>query len=168
MTGVRTHALIRSIRAMTVGTVADHQAMRDRIAELGLQELDQQYQLTITGRIDAGQALDMETTVTFDAPFIDGYDQRHSYLTDPLFTYGSIVTSGPPMLVSCHVRKWLIDDEQWTGAQLQIVLLYPGVIPTGGGAIATEVIDSRVPFAGEIHLNFQGYGPPEPDDYGDD
>lgn len=150
--GVNTHALARSIRAMTLGTLRDYQDARERFARFAMGELDQQYQLPIAGVV--GQVPAWSTvTITFDAPFVDGYDDRRAHLIDPLFTFGTILTAGTPAFVSCHVRRWITDaDGNYTGAELEVGIHRPGVT-------------TPQPFAGELHLNFQGYGMPEPDDY---
>lgn len=149
---VATGALTRSLRAMTVGVMHSHQEAVERYDANRLGELDQQFQIPVSGTAGVAGAW-VEVDLDFEAPMIDAYDERQSPYSDPLFTCGVVQTRGEPAFFTAQVRRWIIKDELYVGATLAI-----GVFrPSGDG-----------PFSGEIHANFQGYGSPTSDSGEDD
>lgn len=151
---VHTHALERSLAAMTFGAVKSYDDLQKQMAYAGLGELDQQFQVPVAG--DAGPTASWGTlTVTFSAPLVEASQERRSSYSDPLFTFGAVVSSGGPVCLYASVRRWVTDTWLYTGAELDVCVFRPGAADT-------------VPFKGELHLNFQGYGTPDPDDGGDD
>lgn len=150
--GVQTGALHRSLRAMTVGLVQSHQREVDEYDGNRLGELDQQFQIPVSGHATSAGAW-VEVELEFDTPMLDAYDERHSPYSDPHFTFGVVQTRGEPVFLTAQVRRWRLKDELYVGVVLAI-----GVFrPSGDG-----------PFTGEIHANFQGYGSPTSDSGDDD
>lgn len=150
MPGVHTHALSRSLRALTIGAIRSYDDHGRQYQRDALGELDHQFQAPISGEA-GGEAAWQEVTLRFAAPLIDGRDERQSDYASPHFTYGSTITKGPPVGVLCNVRRWLVADGIYTGAVVEIGVFRPGAA------------DSKT-FAGEVHLNFQGYGLPDDDE----
>lgn len=148
--GVETHALSRSLRALSLGAIRafdDAKAIAERD---GLGELDHQFQCPISG--DAGGiATYAQLEVTFAAPLIEAKNSRQSDYADPLFTYGAVIRRGPGVFVSCAVRRWIEEDGYYSGAIVEVGVCRPGAADAEG-------------FAGEVHLNFQGFGAPTGDE----
>lgn len=151
---VGTHSLARSLAAITFGSIKSYDDVQKQLAFAGLTELDQQFQVPIAG-VAGPEAAWSTLTVTFTAPLVDSPQERRSPYSDPLFTFGAVVDSGGPVVVFASVRKWTFDGWVYTGAELDVCTFRPGAIDT-------------VEFKGELHLNFQGYGTPDPNDAGDD
>jgi hypothetical protein len=146
--------IARSIRAMTIGTIKASNDRRDRYTTDGIGEIDQQVQITVTGKVGASITWG-ELDIAFTTPFINGSEDRDSPYTRPLFTYGSVVTSGGPLMMVCNVKRWKVDEDYVLGAKLEIAIWAPG------GYIRD--------YQGELHANFQGWGAPrqpEPDTEG--
>jgi hypothetical protein len=140
-------ALASSLRAMTLGTLQAYNERQAARETDGIGEIDQQFQLTIAGK--AGPKAIWETTeVPFDAPFIDGSEDRNAPFLYPLFTFGSVVTQGSKLVIVCNVTAWHTDEDYVNGCTIEI-----GIFRPAGGGIGD--------FAGELHLNFQGWGAPE-------
>lgn len=150
MSGVNTHALSRSLRALSIGAIKSFDDATRQYQRDSLGELDHQFQVPISGEA-GGVAAWQQLEVHFFAPLIDGRGERQSDYADPHFTYGSTITKGPPVGVLCNVRRWLEADGIYSGAVVEIGVFRPGAT------------DSKT-FAGEVHLNFQGYGLPDSDE----
>lgn len=148
--GVHTHALSRSLRALSIGAIRAFDDTRNAAARDGLGELDHQFQAPISG-VAGGVAAYAQLEVLFAAPLIEARDSRHPDFADPLFTYGAVVKRGPGVFVSCAVRRWLETDGYYEGAIVEVGVCRPGAM------------DSQR-FAGEVHLNFQGFGAPSGDE----
>jgi hypothetical protein len=151
--GATPSTLARSLRAMTLGTVKSYNDRRDQYAAEALGEIDQQFQVTLSGGLGGlggGTAAWGELELAFSVPFVNGSEDRSVPFAYPLVTYGSVVTSGGPLMVACNVKRWKVDEDYVLGATLEI-----GVLRTDGGG------DYGV-YAGELHLNFQGWGAPNP------
>lgn len=144
---MRAHAINRSIRALTIDTVRALDERRHMLGLDALGELEQQFQLPIEG--SAGEVLAFfEVPVQFDVEFYNAPEQRMSPYTLPQFTYGTVITSEQPVLVTACVRRWDLDDaETVKGALVAVGVCSPG----------TTV---EIPFVGYVHLTFQGYGAP--------
>lgn len=154
--GVETHALSRSLQAMTFGVVrAYDRVKRDELVN-GLGQIDHQFQVPISGHA-GGSVAWSPLEVAFAAPMVEARDERQSPYADPLFTFGVVVKKGPPALVTCAVRRWVEDSGYYSGAVLDVGVVRPG---------ATDVTF----FSGEVHLNFSGWGAPtsDYDDGGDE
>lgn len=150
LTGGGAPSLARSLRAMTLGVLHSYSERRDARAAGELGEIDQQYQVTISG--SAGQRATWQAQeVIFDVPFIDGSDDRDPDFLYPLFTYGTVVKTGSRLVLVCNVTGWNVDEDYVRGCTLEIGVFRP---PPGGVA----------EFAAELHLNFQGWGAPSPPD----
>src|SRR5437868_6314599 len=81
-------ALARSLRAMTLGVLHSYNERRSSDEADALGEIDQQYQLTVTGKASE-KAVWQTLKMDFDTPFIDGSDDRDPDFLYPLFTYGT-------------------------------------------------------------------------------
>jgi hypothetical protein len=141
---VQTHQLKRSMRALTLGTVRDfEQAGRPSLSKL--QELDQHFQLPITG--EAGSIVSWsEAKVSFNAYMIDAREQRSSPYIRPLFTYGAVIDSPTPVCISACIVKWKGSEEDgFTGATVGVGVYSPGTV-------------EAIKFRGHLHLCFSGYG----------
>jgi hypothetical protein len=139
-------ALARSLRAMTLGTLKSYNDRRDSFEADTIGEIDQQYQVTIAG--EAGpQVVWNELVVAFDAPFIDGREDRNAPFQYPMFTYGTVVLQGSRLVVVCNVIKWNVLEDYVRGCTLEI-----GVFRPQGGGVGD--------YRGELHLNFEGWGAP--------
>lgn len=149
--GVHTGALLRSIRAMTFGAIDANAVLRDNRARDGLGEIDQQFQLPISGFANETLAF-TEVELDFAAPFLDGYDERQSPYSDPTFTYGLHMKKGDAIF-SVLLRRYVVKHENYVGAVIAVGAYCP-------------VNTSK--FEGFIHLNFQGFGTPHSDETGED
>lgn len=117
-----------------------------------LGEIEQQIQFEISGF--AGNAIGWdEETVEFDVEFVNAVDQRYSNLTKPHFTFGPVITSLTPVLVTAEVRSWTMDSrEVISGCVLAIGVCNPGAVVGVG-------------YSGLVDVTFQGFGAPV--EYGD-
>lgn len=144
---VTTNAIGRSLEALTIGRVRaseDRQAMK---ANLGLTEFDQQYQVPISGAATeqiTWQGID----IRFDWPFLDAPRQRGVALLVPQFTYGAVISTGGPVVVTAVVQSWSRPNaDTFAGATVLV------------GVFAPASTD-EVTFQGQAHLTFQGFGAP--------
>lgn len=145
---IRPHTgdLGRVMRSLTIGPVHDTDARERRARDLGLSEIDEQFQLPIAG--DAGSVIAWDSvTVSFDHPFHYAPGQRDSDLDVPQFTYGAVIESGSPVIVSACVTGWIRDedDDAVKGAVVQVGAHLPGT-------------SEAVHYGGFVHVTFQGYG----------
>lgn len=143
--------LASSLDNLTIGVVKGLAAKRAQDALEGLQEIEHQVKLEISGR---GEEFPVwaEVDVAFDVEFVDATGQRDSAFDRPHFTYGAVITKGGPVGVHACVLQWKISDRnEVVGCKLAV------------GAAATDVARR---FSGELHCRFQGYGAPA-DVYGD-
>lgn len=152
--GAKTGALVRSIEAMTVGAISAHAKARTQYDRASLGEIDQQFHVPVSGTATNVPQL-VEVTVTFEAPFVDAYDERQSPYTDPTFTSGVYMPTGGQVFFAVCVRSWVTDEDRdfYTGAVIGVTAF----VPTG-----------TAKFDGEVHLNFEGYGAPAPDETEED
>lgn len=155
-------AIARSIRSMTIGSIERARRTARAYEQEGLNELDQMFQIPVEGNaVEAVSWTDLE--LKFDAPLLDAPENRRTPYSDPTFTCG-VVTSGRVVIVP-NVALWQKTDEGTvTGVLMRIGVYAPGNRPVLG---APTEIEEAIPFKGEVHLNFQGYGAME-DETGDD
>lgn len=146
-----TLAIQRSIRSMTIGSMNARERRRLRDLAEALAELDQQFQLPVAGGAsDAPVWFSVE--VSFSAKFVSAPEMRESPYDEPLFTYGSVTAA--PVFINCNVIEWKTDEnDSYIGAVVNIGVIAPG----------SPVL---VPFKGEVHLNFQGFGAVDESDSG--
>jgi hypothetical protein len=132
-------------RAVSIEHVQALEERRERLGFDLLQELEQQFQIVISG--SAGTTLAWTSrTLEFDVEFINAVNQRYSNLTEPHFYYG--VKVAQLVLVTVNVSSYVIDDRDIiTGANINIGVVAPGT------AFA-------VAFGGRVDLTFQGFGAP--------
>lgn len=141
--------LARLGRQIATGPVKALDKARAKYGIDTLGELEQQHQVAISGTAVAELAW-ADVDITFDIEFVNATSQRLSNLTLPHFTYGAVVDSATPVLVTAVVRSWDIDSRDViSGCTVSIGVMNPA------GAQA---------YSGYLHLSFQGYGaPPEGD-----
>jgi hypothetical protein len=153
---VSVHALERSIRRMSYGSVLDLTKRRAQLGYDQLAELDHQFQLPMSGTASTASAY-TSLEVAFDVEFFHAPEQRDSALTVPHFTYGVVCavteqTTTPTgvsvgIMASAYVSEWREDPERQaiTGA----------VITVGVNNGYSNIV---VEFNGYLHATFQGYG----------
>lgn len=144
--GVNTNALSRAVRSLSIGAIRAYDQDARSYDATALGEIDHQFQVPISGEA-GGIASWALLEVEFGAYLLDARDERNSDYADPLFTYGSRISKGPPVVVACNVRRWVEEDGYYSGAVVEVGVFRPGAADSQG-------------FAGEVHLNFQGYGAP--------
>jgi hypothetical protein len=152
---VKVHAINRSIRTRTIDTTRALEARRAMLGYDALGEIEQQFQLPMEGT--AGDVMGwFEIRLKFDVEFYNAPDSRMSPYTLPHFTYGYVITTPTPVLVAACVREWTLDDiDTVSGAKVAIGTCNPGLSQTPDTAPVVAV-----PFAGYMHLTFQGFGAP--------
>lgn len=151
---VRRHALTRGQREVVVAAPIAAERRRAMLAADALDERELQFQLPISGTVEATPAFGT-VDLTFDIEFFDAPEMRDSPLRYPQFSFGYFIDptdqdesnpTGAVMLTAC-VSEWVIDPRgAFTGAKVTVCVCVPG----GGG----------FPYSGFVHLTFQGYGAP--------
>jgi hypothetical protein len=152
---LRTSAIHRSLTTMAIEVGRSIDRKRAANAAEALSEVDQQFQIDIGGT--AGGWAWETVELNFEETFYDAPSQRDADLDEPQFTFGSVLSSGPPMVVTAHVSRWKRDDEDnFTGAFVRVGVWNPAA---GTAAASFER------FTGRVHLNFQGFAAPsDPDE----
>jgi hypothetical protein len=154
MPGAHTNSLDRAMNALTIGTVKDLAALEEQRRLDGLQEVEEQYQILVSGNAEEFAAWQY-VEVRFGLVFIDGTGQRDSDLVRPHFTYGAEMFTATPVALQATVMEWVTNNRNETiGAKLAI------------GVMATDVATR---FRAALHAAFQGWGQPAntfPDDVG--
>lgn len=139
------HSAQRAINDITLGVAKATRRRQERIAELGLREEDQQYQIAVSGT--AGNALGVGSlSVVFDFPFHFAPGQRDSDLEVPHMTFGAECDA--LVQLGAFVLGWLQDSG--TGAFVGANLAVSCIAPTAG-----------VDFTGKLHVTFQGFSGPD-------
>lgn len=138
--GIPEGSVGRVLHELTIGTIQAVRAKDANDDQNKLREIDQQFQVAISGTAGAVPAF-TPATVKFDCPLYYAPGQRNSTLEFPHFTYGSQTT--PAVGVHATISEWMHDEKNGSivGAVVQI-----GAV--GGGE----------PFTGFVHLTFQGFG----------
>lgn len=167
---VSTHALERSISALSTGALLALDAKRTANGYDALQELEHQFQIPIFGIASSGVGWNT-FDVPFDVQFFFAPEQRDSPLAVPHFSYGPVVSGVPSpdgtdpdpnnpdclVAVFCQVVEWSRD---------QTLDVIDGAMV--GVGVSTVGSNTDVRFDGYVHLTFQGYGNVvEADAYGD-
>lgn len=141
---MKQHALDRMADEITLGVARSMQARRERDADMGFDEAEQEFQVEVSGTGDttAGFA---SKEIEFDYQFIYAPAQRDSDLEVPQFSYG--FECDADIMLSAHVREWLRDASNgaYVGATVRV-----GVLAGASG----------VAYSGVLHLSFAGYGAP--------
>lgn len=109
-------------------------------------ERSQQIQLSISGQAGTVVAWSSPIPFAFDILMHCAPGNRDSTLIKPHFTYGVVLTTPTPVIVTALVQSWEQDGNLTISGG---VLVYGAWAPD-----ATEL----VPYNGSLHLNFQGYG----------
>lgn len=136
--------LSRVMRGLTIGVVRETDARDKRAKALGLNEIEEQFQIPVGGA--AGTSVSMEAVeLTFDYPFYFAPGMRDSDFDVPQMTYGAQLDGA--VIYSVAVLGWDRDvaDESVKGATVGISVCAPGT---------TE----GVSFGGFVHVTFQGFG----------
>lgn len=134
-------SLQRSMVRLTVGVARSMRARERRDREMGLAEMEEQFQVEISGNATTGLVWASQE-LSFDCSFHYAPGQRDSELDRPQFWFGAVVS--PAVLVTAVVTAWTVDED--TGATIGATVAI-GVMAAGPGA-----------YAGHVHLTFQGYG----------
>lgn len=145
MPGADTNQLHRAMDAITIGAVKDLRRLDEQREAEGLQEVEEQFQIIVSGRAEEFTEWQF-AEIKFGLVFIDGTGQRDSELTTPHFTYGSEMLSPTPVALQAAVMEWLQNDRGETvGAKL---------------AISVLATDNATRFRAALHATFQGWGQP--------
>lgn len=141
---------------MTLGSIDRHVRRAATSAFEGLNEIDQAFQIPVSGfASDTMSWTDLE--LKFEAPLLDAPENRRSQYADPTFTFG-VVTSALVFIMPNVALYQKTDENTTTGVLMRIGVL--ALAPAAPGDVLVE----PVPFKGEVHLNFQGYGAADDDD----
>lgn len=143
----------RAIEQMVTGARRDLLKRRSARAYDTNSERDEQIQMSVSGSV-GGIAAYALVPLQFSHFFVQETWRRDSQLIKPHFTYGFELTTSYPVHVTCMVNKWAQDaNGTFTGCTVM------------WGAWAPDQPDHIIPFAGFLHLNFQGFGsPPDVDE----
>jgi hypothetical protein len=145
MPGADTNQLSRAMDSITIGAVRDLRRLDEQRAAEGLKEVEEQFQITISGRAEEFAAWQF-AQVKFGLVFVDGTGQRDSELVTPHFTYGAELLTSTPVVLSAAVMTWQTNNRGETvGAKLGI------------GVMATDLATR---FRARLHASFQGWGQP--------
>lgn len=137
--GIPGGAMQRALTGLTIGVAKQMRAREQRDREMGFAEIEQQFQVKITGT--AGGAFGFESaTISFDYPFYYAPGQRDSELDRPHMTFGGEASTA--VAISAVVTGWDVDAES-------------GAIQ--GAVVAIGVSGAEVDYTGVVHLNFQGF-----------
>lgn len=136
----------RVLQGITIGVVQEQHRRAESAAELGLREIEGQFQFDISGQAGTTIAWD-ESDCSFDYPFYYAPGMRDSDLETPHMTYGAIIESATPVAVVACVREWKQDptDDSYIGATVAIGVFSPGA-------------EAAIEYGGAVHVSFQGYG----------
>lgn len=138
--------IVRVMQGLSIGNVQETTKRDKRARELGLRELEQQFQIPVAG--SAGTVIDWDTTsCDFDYPFYFAPGARDSDLDAPQMVYGAVIESGSPVVIAACVTGWKQDatDDSYIGATVALGAFSPGAV-------------EAVAFGGSVHVSFQGYG----------
>jgi hypothetical protein len=145
MPGARTNQLSRAMDGLTIGAVKDLRRRDEEMAADGLQEMEEQFEIAVSGRAEEFVAWQY-AVLKFGLVFIDGTGDRDSELVLPHFTYGCKIDTPTPVGLIAAVMEWNTNDRGETvGCKLAI------------GLLAT---DRATKFRGSLHATFQGWGQP--------
>lgn len=147
-----TSAIHRSIGQIAISVQRASDRRRIEQAQQGLAEVDQQFQIDLSGR--AGAPSWETVNITFDEIFVDAPGQRDADLDEPHFTFGATQQKGPPLWITAHVSDWATDAQgNFTGAAVRVGVWNPL-------AVAQTEGEPGDPFIARLHLNFQGFSVP--------
>lgn len=133
-------ALHRAVSDLTVGVAHAMRARDQRNREMGFAEVQQQFQVRMSGTATATVAYAI-TVVEFDYPFYYAPSQRDSDFSRPHFWFGAEAST--PISVSAVVTAWDIDPDN------------AAII---GASVAVGVLSQTpVAYTGVLHLTFQGF-----------
>jgi hypothetical protein len=156
-------ALARSIRALTVGSLQSFNERQSTYQRDAIGEIDQQYVLKISGTIEEDAVWVEDVAVTFEAPFINGTEDRNVPFLYPHFTYGTVVPGKLKLVVTCNVVEWIYEyDTDADGGVGNPEYVRGCTIEVG--VFRPDDQTDLANFTVELHLNFQGWGGTQPDE----
>ncbi len=139
-------ALTRAVAHITVDAIQSQKARTRKDREMGVDEIDAQFILSVEG--SASPTLGFgSVTVPFDHAFFHAPGQRDSDLETPVFTSGG--ESADNVILVAKVNEWLVDDDDGS------------II---GAVVGIAVAGIAGAYSGYVHCNFQGYGALREDD----
>lgn len=137
--------LERSFKTIRIGAVRDGQKIREKAAEDGLIEREEQVHIDIEGRAEEFAAW-KEVDIDFATIFVDATGQRDSPFDRPHVTVGAELYTPSPVALHAVVMAWKTNDRNETlGATV---------------AVGVSSTDKTTKFKGVIHCSFQGFGQP--------
>lgn len=136
--------LDRAVAQLQIGHVRSMQRRERQNQEYGLQELDLQYQLPVSGRASPSPGWGA-VELNFEWSFHYAPANRDSDLEVPHVTFGAYITKGAPVALHACVTDWKVEqaNEGITGCTIQVA------------AFASSPVGRD--FAGFLHANVQGY-----------
>lgn len=144
--------LQKAMKGIVIGTVQDLQDFEKEAKLNGLQEVEEQLWVDFAGRAEEFAAWSMKE-LEFVNHFVDATGQRDSPFDRPHFTFGSVVDTPTPVVVSAVVMAYKTNERNETvGANVAL------------GILASDL---SVNVRGRVNLTFQGYGQ-EPSGLSDD
>lgn len=147
-----TNRLQRAFKGLTIGVIDDLTEKQNRLLLDGLQEIEQQFWIEFSGRAEEFASFS-EREIEFEQRFVDATGQRDSPFDRPHFTFGAVIDSSTPVMVSAVVMAYRTNERnEVVGARI---------------AIGVAASDISVNVRGRVNLTFQGYGQ-APSGIGDD
>lgn len=155
---LHTGAIARVSSQFTTEPVVALDRRREELGYDALGEVEQQFQLPITGHASEYIAW-TDVEILFDVEFYNAPNQRNVPYSVPQFLTGGVVESNEPVVVTAVVRQWLRkpdDADTIVGARVSVSVQAP---PEVGYENQLRV----VPYRGYVHVAFQGFGAPGED-----
>jgi hypothetical protein len=138
----------RAMLELTIGATKSMQRRAARDREMGLAEIEQQFQFEISGNAAITFAF-AEVDVPFDYPFYYAPGQRDSDFNRPHFWFGA--ETSVAVAIVATVVAWELDEDN--GAVIGATVAIG--VAAGQPAVPTQGVG--VPFTGWAHLTFQGF-----------
>lgn len=133
-------ALSRAVAHITVDALRTQRARKHKDRQMGIDEIDAQFILTVEGTASAILGFG-SIEVRFDHAFFHAPGQRDSDLETPVFTSGA--ESANNVVLIAKINEWLADPDDGS------------II---GAVVGIGAMGSAGAYTGYVHCNFQGYG----------
>lgn len=147
-----TNRLQRAFKGLTIGVINDYSDIQDRLRVDGLQEIEQQFWIDFSGLAEEFASF-VEHDIEFEQRFVDATGQRDSPFDRPHFSFGAVLDSPTPVMVSAVVMSYVTNQRnEVVGARI---------------AVGVAASDQAVNVRGRVNLTFQGFGQ-APSGIGDD
>lgn len=138
-------AIHRSLSKMTITVNRAIEAKKHEADPYALTEVELHYQFDIAG--DGSNITWAEITVTFSETLYDAPGQTSSDNPEPQVSFGYVIETPNPLIISAHVSDWDIDNEgNFVGATVRVGCFDPD--------------GSAGQFTGGLHATFKGLGAP--------